>query len=169
MSTSAKSSLVPRPLIQHMYRLHTESNLRWGWFASGTENMLNLVLLSVGLGAIGDRLHECIVLPLRIFSSNFHLIAFVLWGVRNHVLCVCLHLVCTHYSASVLILWAVLIWNVSQLLALKFAVSSPDLTNPTFDYVALVTSSVCVCNDLRIESILELTLFLMVKSRMTLF
>lgn len=120
--------------------------------------VLNLVLLSVGLEAIGDRLHECIVLPLWIFSSNFHLIAFVLWGVRNHVLCVCLYFVCTHYSASVLILWAVLIWNMSQLLALKFTVSSPDLTNPSFDYAALVTSSVCVCNDLRIESILELTL-----------
>jgi len=35
-------SLVPRPLIQRMYRLQynardTESDPRWGWFGSGTE------------------------------------------------------------------------------------------------------------------------------------
>ena len=41
-----RSSLVPRPLIQRMYRLQynarknvrdTESDPRWGWFESGTE------------------------------------------------------------------------------------------------------------------------------------
>ena len=41
-SGTSTPSLVPRPLIQRVYRLQyndTESDPRWGWFGSGTETM----------------------------------------------------------------------------------------------------------------------------------
>jgi len=41
-----QASLVPRPLIQHVYIAYsitcdTDSNPRWGWFGSGTETSGN--------------------------------------------------------------------------------------------------------------------------------
>ena len=73
--STATSSLIPRPLIQRVYRLqYTESDPHWGWFGSGTETSMCQIKLSQMIAVERcsvQKLHSSSITLLQIFDLFF--------------------------------------------------------------------------------------------------